>query len=116
MVKSFTEAAGGYAFIVVYGDIISPLTMKAIYGGASVHNRLMMLLLKIVRIVMFNECCNTKGCPTCMDNNDFLKGNQFLKNRKEYYHQHKASCYNTHSSFYQKGIHRLLQCNICNTL
>ena len=44
-----------------------------------------------------------KSCPECMVNSlsmKFLKGNRFSKNRKEYYHQHKASRYKSHDSVY----------------
>ena len=43
-VKSFTKAAGCDDFIVAYGDVIFPLTMKGMDGDASAHKRLMMLL------------------------------------------------------------------------
>ena len=52
MVKSFTEAAGGDDFIVVYGDGSFPLTMNGMARGASAHKWLMVLLSKRVRIVM----------------------------------------------------------------
>jgi len=104
-IKSFTEAAGGDDFIVAYGDGSFPLTMKAIDGGASGHKRLMMLLSKRVRIVMTNERCTTKGCPKCKVNSLSMKcpkGNRFSKNRKAYYHQHKASRYKSHDGFLSK--------------
>jgi len=116
--KCFTQEAGGDDFIVEYGDGIFPLTLKGMGGGASAHRRLMMLLSKIVRIVMTNECRTTKGCPKCVDNSLSMKcpkGNQFSENHKEYYHQHKASCFKSHDSFYQKN-HGLSQCNNCNIL
>ena len=102
-VQSFTETAGGDDFTVAYGNGSCPLTMKGMYGGDSAHNQLMMLLSKRVCIVMTNECSTTKGCPTCMDNSlsmKCLKGNPISKNRKEYCHHHKASCYKTHDGFY----------------
>ena len=44
------------------------------------------------------------------------KGNQFSKNRKEYYHEHKASRLGGNNDFYRKVIHGLPQRNNYNTL
>jgi len=88
-------------------------------GGVSAHNRLMMLLSKRVRIVMTNECRTTKGCPKCKANSLSMKcpkGNRFSKNRKEYYHQHKASRYSSHDGFYRRQIHGRPHCKEFNTL
>jgi len=104
-VKSFTEAVGGNDFIVAYGIGSLPfLTMKDMDGCALAHKRLMTLLSKRIHVVMTNGCCNTKGCPTCMDYSLSIrcpKGNQFLINRKEYYH-HKACSYKSQDWFLLK--------------